>query len=413
MEPTQEPPPELTPELIPDPNQILSASPARPGFWQGLGQTLGQKLGMDARHRRYFLDALWLALTLRGMLLIFAYIAGRIIEKSADPIWYLVFKALSRWDTLNYYILAEEGYTFSGPHQPLLAFFPVFPWLLRPLGYLTQNYFTPGVLISGCSAVIAGYYLQALVALDYDDETAHRALKYFFLFPTAYFLALPYTESLFLALTLGSWYEARRGRWGIAGVAGLLSSLTRLQGLVLFPALLLEAWMQRRERPWWRMLGVLLVPMGFGIYMLMNWKIAGSPLAFTLVQKSYWSNQMVPPWEPLKSAMDYVLHAKPTEQGTSVEVMRLWTFGLTALSLLLGVRRLRLTYQLYAWAQFTMAMLSSWLMSLPRYVLCLFPLFIIYATQSRNPAFHERLLLISTMLMSMLAFIFCTGHWAY
>lgn len=370
-------------------------------------------LGMDARHRRFFLDALWLALILRGGMLVMAYLGARVIAKYTDPLWYLIYNALARWDALNFFIIAREGYVARGPHQAMLAFFPVYPWLLRSLGWLTQNYLTPGLLISGASAVIAGYYLQALVALDHDDATAERALKYFFLFPTAYFLALPYSEALFLALTIAAWYEARRGRWGIAGIAGLLAGLTRLQGLILFPALLLEAWLQRRETPWWRMLAVLLIPCGFLIYLGINDWVTGNPLAFTVMQKQYWGNQMVPPWQPLMASLDYLFTGKPTPQGTSVEVVRLVSFGLTCLSLLLGLKRIRWTYQLYAWAQLGMVMLSSWLMSLPRYLLCLFPLFMIYATLSRNEAFHYRLMLISTMLMSMWAFVYATGYWAY
>lgn len=372
-------------------------------------------LGLDRRHQRYFLNALWLALTIRAIFFPLAYYAGRVISKNGDGLWPLFYNVLSRWDTLNYYYLANNGYTPYGDEQKFIVFFPVFPWLLRSLGYIFLNPLTPALLIGLVASVVGGYYLQALVGLDYDDETAHRALKYFFLFPTAYFLAVPYTEALFMALTLGSWYNARIGRWGVAGIAGLLSCLTRLTGLVLFPALLIEAWYQRRQTPWPRMLGVLLVPVGFALYLLLNWKVMGDPLAFTHMQDKYWGNKMVPPWQPLQTAWTYVSgHAgPPTGQGTGVEVARLAAFVVTFVSLLLGIRRMRLSYQFYAWAQFAMVMLSSWLMSLPRYVLCLFPLYIIYATQSRSEEFHFRLTMASTLAMGAFAFLFFTGYWAF
>ncbi len=371
--------------------------------------------GMNEQQRGFFLNSLYLAMVIRVVLLILAYYAGRTVFKNTEPLWPMMYQVLSRWDTINYYSIASEGYVNFGDNQKLIVFFPVLPWLLRSFGYLAGNPLAPGLILSFFSSVIAGYYLQCLTLLDHDEETAHWALKYFFLFPTAYFLCVPYNEALFLALTLGSWYSARQGRWGIAGIAGLLSCLTRIQGLVLFPALLLEAWLQRRERPWQKMLGVLLVPIGFLIYLGLNWYIHKDPFAFTDMQQKYWGNHMVPPWEPVINGFKYLLgYAGPTtEQGTNVDIARLVAFFATTITLLLGIRRIRLSYQLYAWAQFMMVMLSSWLMSLPRYVICLFPMFIIYATLSRNPEFHFRLSTVFSLFLGGLGFLFAAGYWAF
>lgn len=372
-------------------------------------------LGMDAQQRRFLLNSFYLALVIRLLLMILAYYSGRTVFKNTDDLWPMIYQVLSRWDTINYYTLASDGYVAYGNNQKLIVFFPVLPWLLRSLSYIAGNPLVPGLIISFVSSVVAGYYLQCLTLLDHDEETAHWALKYFFLFPTAYFLCVPYNEALFLALTLGSWYSARKGHWGIAGVAGLLTSLTRIQGLVLFPALLLEAWLQRRERPWWQMLPVLLVPVGFVLYMGLNWYVLGDPLAFTDMQQRHWGNHMVPPWEPVVNAFKYLLgYAGPTtEQGTNVDIARLVAFFFTIVTLLLGIRRIRLSYQLYAWAQFLMVMLSSWLMSLPRYIICLFPIYIIYASLSRNSEFHFRLSTAFTLMLGGLSFLFAAGYWAF
>ena len=61
-----------------------------------------------------------------------------------------------------------------------------------------------------------------------------------FSFPAAYFLAAPFSEALFLFTVLASVYAARTGRWAGAGVAGALATGTRLTGIALGPALLVE-----------------------------------------------------------------------------------------------------------------------------------------------------------------------------
>lgn len=64
-------------------------------------------------------------------------------------------------------------------------------------------------------------------------------------YPTASFLLAPFTEALFLALTLGVFAAANGRRWLLAGVLGSLASLTRGPGLLTAAAL---AWVVRRQR---------------------------------------------------------------------------------------------------------------------------------------------------------------------
>ena len=68
-----------------------------------------------------------------------------------------------------------------------------------------------------------------------------RAAWFLLIFPTAYFLHIGYTEALFMALVLGSFLAARTERWWLAGLLGGLAALTRVNGLVLMPALPAEA----------------------------------------------------------------------------------------------------------------------------------------------------------------------------
>ena len=94
-----------------------------------------------------------------------------------------------------------------------------------------------------CSLLLLGAVAMKSGA---SPEDAARAMFYLAFFPTSYFLSLPVTEGLFLALALSATLFGLRGRWLGAGVMGGLATATRVTGILLLP-LLVPRW--RRRRP--------------------------------------------------------------------------------------------------------------------------------------------------------------------
>jgi hypothetical protein len=119
---------------------------------------------------------------------------------------YVVF---NKWDAVNFLYLAEYGYTNLGPERKFLAYFPLYPSLIHIFKYIFQTYMASALFINFVCSIIAGFYIQKLALLDYDNEFAKRVLYYFYLFPVAYFLFVPYTEALFLALIISAFYYMR------------------------------------------------------------------------------------------------------------------------------------------------------------------------------------------------------------
>jgi hypothetical protein len=142
------------------------------------------------------------------------------------------------WDTRHYLNIAENWYTPGGPE---LTWPPVYPILVGLLGRILGGAYLPAALLISWSSLIAACSLLIKTYQDYTDEpTAQRAVKYLLIFPTAFFLFSGYSESLFLVLLLLSWQGAKKGTWWQAGVFGLLASMTRFNGVCL---LVVYAWM--------------------------------------------------------------------------------------------------------------------------------------------------------------------------
>ncbi|MFQ5879225.1 MAG: mannosyltransferase family protein [Dehalococcoidia bacterium] len=357
--------------------------------------------------------ALLLALGVRVGLLLVAYLAVRVILERQGPLGNLLQEVFSRWDAPHYLRIAEVGYRAEGEDRLFLVFFPLYPIAVRLAHYVIPNFVLAGMAVSLVASVAAGFFLQALARLDSDDDEAGRALWYFFLFPTAYFLVVPYAEALFLALVLASYLSARQGRWAWSGVAGMLACATRLQGLALVPALALEAFGREGRAAPLRAFWLLLVPIGFLAYLAINRQVLGDPFAFVEIQRTHWFHEAVPPWEPLVEAVRSIMNDPPSALRTTIFEARLAAFVFAAALLASSVRWLRPSYQVYAWGGLIFLMSVSWQISLPRYLLALFPLFLILARIGRRQALHQALLAVSAVFMSGLFVLYALGRWAF
>ena len=155
-----------------------------------------------------------------------------------------------RWDACWYTKIATYGYV--GGDTNSVAFWPLFPAAIAPLGAVLGNAMAlAGLVVSGVAYVAAMVGLERLVTRDFDRETAVRTVVFISIFPTAFFFFAPFTESLFLALAVWCIVAARERRWWLALVVGFLAALTRVQGLFLALPIAWEAftWF-RSERPW-------------------------------------------------------------------------------------------------------------------------------------------------------------------
>lgn len=310
---------------------------------------------------------------------------------------------------INWYRgIAEEGYArrpFTDEKPYNWAFFPLFPVVWREAARLTGEYAVTGVLLTHVFFFFALlFFYRAAREFGLDADAADRAVFYLAAFPTSYFFSLPLTESLFLLLTVASFYAGRRGRWWAAGLLGALASATRVTGVLLLPALAV-LYLQRYGREWRRReaLWLLLVPAGLFAFMLFLHAITGNAFAFRDVLVAWGRTPglfVVPLWNYLS---DPLLIASPWD-------FRLINFGAAALALVAGVvllKRREWALGAYVLLCTLVALSSQLLQSQARYAMVLFPVFMVLATRAAaRPRLDQTIRAVSLVLLTLLTALF-------
>jgi hypothetical protein len=323
----------------------------------------------------------------------------------------------NRWDAPHYVDIAKNWYV-SNPTLDaynFIVFFPFYPILIR-LFTVDLNYINLSALIvANVCSLIAFFYLYKLAKLEFNEGIAIKAVLFLSIFPTAYFLSAPYTEGLFFALVISSIYYARLSKWQFAGLLSLFAALTRIAGLVLVAVLLVEYFHQKNwkaKKIDLKILWTLFALVGFLIYLNINNQVTGYPFTFMQIQAAHWSNNF-DPWTGLTSAYGWATNATyPSNVTIGIAPISFALFGL----LMVGIgiwRRLRPTYLVYMFLSWGFAISTSWWISVPRYVLAMFPMFILFGLLSRKKAITITGILLSGTLLCYFTIFFAQGWWAF
>jgi hypothetical protein len=365
--------------------------------------------------KRNELSVVALTLTMKALLWVF----GLMVVEILNPTTQLTslkgcFELWNQWDATHYLQIAQYGYGPVGDARLMLAFWPLYPLTIRAAAVVFRNLFASQLIVSTIASVVVSLELYQLVRMDYGHRLAYLAVWFLLIFPTSYFLQAGYTESLFLALTLGTFLAVRRDRWLIAGTLALLTTVTHINGILLVLAIATEALMAWRV-DWHfkvRWLWTGLPSLGLAGYMLFNWHLTGDPLAFLTVQTEHWINTTVLPWHGIAGTVGVALHyGSPANQMIGVQVLlfMLWAAIATIGSALL----LRPSYTVWMASNWLLLSCQSWDISAPRVMLCMFPMFILMAKLSSNRLAYAALTVWSVMWLGTFVGQFVVGHWTF
>ena len=325
-----------------------------------------------------------------------------------------------RWDSGQFTHIATGGYDGHARY----AFFPLFPLLEKGVSFLTHDPFVAGLLISNIAGLGMLIVLYRLVEQDFDSERAYRTALYLSIFPTAFFFAAAYNESLFLFLTLLSFYYMRLANWWLAGLFAFLASLTRSVGIILLLPFCYEYLRQHHFSLRAIRLDVLagvLIPSGLVIYSLYSYFQIHDALAFSHAQLT-WHRQLRSPWQTLLLALHYIHHSGVLSFISIHTVLDLSACLFILFLLILcfvgpwKFSRDHLAYAIYAVGIFILLISFPTIDIVPlasysRFMLEVFPAFIVLAAigQRRQPNLYY--LVLSLTLLSFLLLQFLTGRW--
>jgi Mannosyltransferase (PIG-V) len=326
-----------------------------------------------------------------------AYVVGAIVAllwtQTRPAFGNLLFGVFAHWDAGWFLGISHYGYP-KGSTQSA-AFFPLYPLCVRVLAFVLRSHLAAGVVISLASAAGAA-------ALLYRLSRSRDAVLLLALYPIAYVFTSVYSDALFLLLVLAAFDAAVRGRSLAAGIFGGLAVATRLLGLALLPALLVLLW-RRGPRA---LAPLLLLPAALAAYMAYLHEHYGDALAFSHAESVFWQRH-TPALGPLEGLWDaarsakqglgqLVLHLPADGHYTRIDKWATWNvvqFVLLVLAAWLTWvvwRRLGAAYGLYSLATLVILLSSPAavvpLVSLPRFLLADFPLFIVLAPYARTLA---------------------------
>ncbi len=365
-----------------------------------------------------WLDAqtIGLVLAVKALVLLFgvqAYVVWKDERLGSSYNWLTIW---NRWDAPHYLDIARMGYVSEGVEARWIVFYPLYPWLVRAAVWVLRDELLAAFFVSAVASIAAGLLLYRLALLDEEERAARGAVFFLLIFPTAYFLHIGYTESLFLALALGSFLAARARSWLVAGLLAALAAMTRINGLLLLPALAFEvreAYLNegRRVRVEW--LWLLLGLAGFGVYLFINWHVFGRPLAFLSMQGEYWYKSLTWPWVGIHEAWNSIWGRAPSD----AQMVGWQEFFFVLLGLALTVwawLRLRASYAVWMTCNWLLWTSTKFVLSVPRYTLVLFPAYILLARlRASRPVWGGTVAVWSVLMLALFAARFAQGYWAF
>jgi hypothetical protein len=350
----------------------------------------------------------------------------------------------SGFDGVHYLTIIEKGYFGTGLIQ---AFFPLFPISISLLkNIIPIDPLLLSLLISNILAfsLFSAWYF--FLKQEFDNKIAWTGLLVLVTFPTSFFFGAVYTESLFLLLVVACFWAARSKKWLIASALVALASATRVVGVLLIPALVIELWHQQLPekflkppqnlRQTWVFLTnlvskdttlkviskqkinlgwILLGSVGLLSYMWYLFQRFGDPIYFFHVQSEFGGGrqediilfpQVV--WRYLKILLTY----DSSTLGYYAIIQEFLVSILTLLGLFWSLKKIRFSLVFFALTAFFVPTLTGTFSSMPRYVLTSLPLFIIISTKLNSHKFSKVIwLTLSTFLLIFNTILFIQGYW--
>jgi Mannosyltransferase (PIG-V) len=327
-----------------------------------------------------------------------------------------------RWDAVSYLNIAQHGYSRAGE----TIYFPGYPLLISAIGTVTRSDVIAAVIISAASFAVGLWLLHRLTELELGVRAANATILLLAFAPVSFFFTAAYTESLFLALSVGAVYAARRERWALAGCLAAVATVTRVTGILLVVPIAV-IYLRARRRPGPQLGWLLLAPaslVAFLAYMSARgygWlapfenqrahRFAGPIATIAAAASGAWHGitTTLAGFQPLEPSL-----YGPLSSSFDSSVL-LIVLVVAAAALVLVFRRLAPAYGLYAGLSLLVCIASQTMLQplegLDRYSLTIFPLWMAAGAWLSTRRALRPVVLLGAALLVFYTFEFTT--WAF
>jgi len=315
------------------------------------------------------------------------------------------------WDSGWYLDIVNNGYQLSaintGPEagQANYAFFPLYPLLTKILGSLLfGKYIFAGLIISNSFWLMGMIYLYKLVQIMYGSDEGIQAVKLMIVFPTAFLFSAMFTESLFFAILCAVIYFSYKSDWGLALILAVLLGLTRNVGVfVVIPMFIIytEKYFEEVKLSYKNIikllfspniLSLILVPLSILGFMYYISTLTGNIFSVLEIQGAWgreFSNPIINLYHGVIGGFEGLFVSLFTIVCLVFYVLGYSKIpkGLFALGLIMFIFPLLNSPQVFH------------LLSLPRYILVILPLYIVFATLIKKDTLFEKIILMSCLML--------------
>jgi Gpi18-like mannosyltransferase len=346
-----------------------------------------------------------------------------ILARLGFPRWIFSW---GNFDGVHYLTIVKKGYLGTGLIQ---AFFPVFPMILRFFRSLSIDLFFPitlgfQFLVTWVLSGTLFYFVKE--TLGKSKKIAWWSAISLLIFPASFFMGALYGEGLFLLFILLSFIFAKKKRWLLAGIFGAMASATRVVGIAILPALLIELWLSRKnklsysgvvnfiKKDWLNIIKISLSSLGLLAYMFYLQKTFNDPLYFFYVQSEFGAGReegliLLPQviWRYLKIFM-----TAPVDLKMFAYVQE-FLFSIGAFCLLIfSWKKVRLSYLLFSLLVLLIPTFTGTFSSMPRYIMVAFPIYFLLGEWfSKKSSFKVFALVLSLLLLIINTLLFIQGYW--
>ncbi len=342
----------------------------------------------------------------------------------------------NKWDAPKYLGIIEGGYTNlpldgingmgDGVYQTLV-FLPLYPFLVWLLNFLINSPMLSAVIMSALCYVGGIIFLYMAAAFKYNKSIAEKAAVLISVFPFGFYFSCMLPESMVLLTASACIYFSFKKKWWIAGIFGMLCTLTKLQGITILAFMGIE-WLESneiflliRKKDWKAFFKNLisLIPMcfpfiGILIYLVINYYYTSDAFYFLKLQKYIWSHSFADCGICLNNILEQILKT-PADIDAARNIIGMYIpefllFFLAIYVIYRSVNKNRSSLSVFLLFYTVLSYSADWVISGARYLSIAIPLFILSAELvEKRPVLYRFLVFFGLTLQVI--FMYC--HLSY